>query len=90
MVDFINSTGYIGIILNNTNQYITGSETLTFLLIIIGFIALMSLGRLPLQFQSLFLMPLIIVLMAYNSSFMIIGSIFLFFISLMMAKFWFF
>jgi len=77
MVDLYNSTGIIGQIITSGNNYLTGSETFTLLIILVIFLVFALLFRIPVIYVMLLLTPLIILLMAFNTAFLIFGGIFI-------------
>ena len=74
---FINSTGIFGQVIQSGSTYLTGSETITLLILLLIIVIFTFLFRIPFEFGMLLLTPFVIVLMAFNTSFLIFGGIFL-------------
>jgi hypothetical protein len=70
---FYNSTGVIGMAIDGLTTDVTGSLTLTLGLIMIFILLIMVLLRLPFEIGIIFCMPIVLVMMAYNSSMIPIG-----------------
>mgnify|MGYP003149167858 CR=1 FL=1 len=69
---FINETGLIGLIITTATNNITGSLFLTFFLMLFLFITFGLMFRMPLELSFVLLMPLLIVITAFYSNFLII------------------
>lgn len=63
---FINETDFIGNLVLNGTYYITGSELLTYFALIITMLVFFMAFKVPLDWAILFVLPLIIVVTAYN------------------------
>ena len=87
---FINSTGIIGQIIESGSRTLTGSETLTLILILIVFVVFTLMFRLPLIIGMLILTPFIIVLMAFNSALLVFGGIYILILAGILTKMFFF
>lgn len=87
---FINESAITGQVISKLNTYVTGSETLTYVGLLLVLVGILSALKVPIEFQTLFLIPILLVLMAFNSSFMIPGGIVLFIIAVFIVKYSFF
>jgi len=88
---FINETGFIGQIVAYTTYNVTGSLFLTLLGMVMILILIAVMLRIPIEFTAIFIMPVLLVLMAYQSgTFTAIGGVFLIYIGILMAKNFFF
>jgi len=63
---FINEADFIGNLILNGTYYITGAESITYLAIIITMIVFFLSFRVPLDWAMLFVLPLMLVVTAYN------------------------
>jgi hypothetical protein len=89
MTEFINETGVIGIIIEGSVQYITGSlDSSLFLIFLI--LILMTIGfRIPIEIGLLIVFPLVLVIMSYMDSWVLIGGCMLVFFAVLIVKhFW--
>lgn len=84
-----NVTGILGQIILAGSTNLTGSETLTVFIILLAPILLALVLRIPLVVSMSLATPLVIVLMAYNTAFMLMGGIFLFMLAGVLVKMWF-
>lgn len=73
----INSSGIIGQIIIGMSTNITGSDTLTFLLILAAMVGIMAALRCPIPLMTVFITPFVIILMGYSQTFLIVGGIIL-------------
>lgn len=85
----INQTGTIGVIYNAVNYNVTGSEFLTMLLLILLCILFVALFRMPLEMSAFLVMPMLIVMMSFNSNLLAVGGAALVYIGVLIAKNWF-
>jgi hypothetical protein len=83
---FFNETGQIGMIIVTATTNITGSLFLTLLMMIIILLSISMLFRIPIEFTSIFILPLLLIFMAYSSEFLAIGGIFLIYMGIIFAK----
>jgi len=65
-MSFINEGDFIGNLVVNGTYYITGAESLTYLAIIITMLVFFMAFKVPLDWSILFILPLLIVITAYN------------------------
>jgi len=87
---FINTTGTMGKIIETASNNLTGNLTLTLFLLLIVVIVIALIFRLPFDLLSVFLVPLILIFMAYQGqSFLAIGGVFLIYLAILVAKNWF-
>jgi len=86
MVFDINSTGLIGTILIAGTESLTGSIFITLLLIYLFLMGIAMLLQIPLEFVLIVLLPITIGLMAFYSSFIGVGLLFVIFIVFIIAK----
>ena len=70
----LNATGSIAIVINSLTSNITGLDFLTYLFILIVIIVLLIAFRLPVEVIALVVSPIVIILMAYNSAFYVVGG----------------
>lgn len=89
MVDIFNSTGLMGIMIGKASTDIFGSLVITFLSVILILFLLMLVFRIPMEYSLIFILPLLIVLMAYDSTFRIIGGIIIFILAMFLTVIWF-
>jgi hypothetical protein len=71
---FINQTQIIGQVIGGLTTNITGHEYLTYLMVIILVFALCFMFRIPIEITAMLMIPLLLVLMIYDSSFRVIGG----------------
>lgn len=83
-----NGTGVLGELLCGLTNNVTGSLFFSLLLIVIGFIVIMFMFRIPLEFQGVLLLPFLLTLMAYTQEFLAIGGIVLIILSAAVARSW--
>lgn len=86
MALFLNETGFIAATLTNVSNNITGSLFLTLLLIMILFLLIAMIFRLPIEFAIVILAPLFLVFMAATSSFLAVGGVMLIYLGIIFAK----
>lgn len=75
MADLYNTTGTLGVILDAITNNITGSLFLTLFLLVVMFVLLLFVMRVPFQFQPVLLLPFLLTLMAFTGEFMLIGGL---------------
>ena len=83
---FINDTGTIGIIYNAATTNITGSEFLTLLGLIVLIIIFFTMFRIPMEMTAIFVLPLMLIFMAYSNNFFAIGGVFLIYLGFLVAR----
>lgn len=87
---FINQTGIIGNITGEITQSLTGDLYLTLLLALIFIVVMGLIFRLPFDLLSILIIPVILVLWAYQGgSFLLIGGLFFIYLAFIVAKNWF-
>ena len=86
---FYNISGLFGQVIQSGSVYLTGSETVTMLIILLVMVIFTFLFRIPFEFGMLLLTPFIIVLMAFNTAFLIWGGIFLLLEAIIMTRMFF-
>lgn len=74
MVDLFNASSEIGILLTNATNNVTGDMTLTLVSLMVIVVALFMAFRLPAELSLIMALPLIIVLMAFNATFVVVGG----------------
>jgi len=75
-MEILNSTGALGITINYITYNITGSSSLTYILILILLVALMSMFKLPVELIVVLILPMSIVFSIADSTFIpILGAI---------------
>lgn len=87
---FINETGTIGVIVQYATDTVTGSLFLTLLGIVIGLLVLCMLFRMPIEFSAIFVLPILLVGMAYFQEFVAIGGVTLIYLGIILGKNFFF
>lgn len=85
-IDSINSSGVIYQVINGMTSNTTGSDYLTVLLIVIFIILAGFILRMPFELIAILMIPLLIVLMAFDSLFTTLGVIIFIFIGVVLAK----
>ena len=65
-MSFINEGDFIGNLIVNGTYYITGAESLSYFAIIIIMLVFFMAFKVPLDWSILFILPLLIVITAYN------------------------
>lgn len=83
---FINHTGTIGIIYDAVNNNITGSEFITLLGLVMLFIIFFTMFRIPLELTAIFVLPMLLIFMAYSGNFFAIGGVFLIYLGMLVAR----
>lgn len=85
-IESLNTTGTIYQIVSGMTSTSTGSDYLTVLLIIFLLILIGIILRMNIELIAILMTPLILVLMAYDTQFMVLGIIFLIFLGIIVAK----
>lgn len=83
---FYNDTGTVGVLITYMTVNVTGSLFITLLIIVMALMSLTLLFRIPLEFSSVIILPLLLVLMAYSTEFLVYGSVTLLYLGVLMAK----
>lgn len=83
---FINETEIVGEIFLNISNNITGSIFLTGVMFLILMFVIASILRLPLELTGIFLLPIILIFMAFNTGWVAIGGIFLIYLAVVVAR----
>ena len=86
MVMFFNTTDTIGFLIVQTTQNVTGTLDLTLGLIIFFALAVMFMFKLPTELVLLFSIPLILIIMAFSSTFMTLGIIMILYFAVVFAR----
>ncbi len=81
-----NDTGTLGVIITYLTINVTGSLFMTLLIIVISLMALTMLFKIPLEFSSIIILPLLLVLMAYSTEWLAFGSVTLLYLGIILAK----
>jgi len=89
MVILYNSTNFIGVLVDGATTNISGSLFITFLSMLLILIIMMGLFRIQFEFILLFLFPFMLVLMAYDTRFQLIGGLIVFMIAMYLTMKWF-
>jgi len=89
MVILYNSTNFIGALVDSATTNISGSLFITFLSMLLILIIMMGLFRIQFEFILLFLFPFMLVLMAYDTRFQLIGGLIVFMIAMYLTMKWF-
>lgn len=85
-IAFMNETGFIAIVITDMTNNLTGSLFLTLMLIMIFFILVALLFRLPIEFAIILILPLFLVFMAATSEFLAVGGVVLIYMGIIIAK----
>ena len=83
---FLNQTGIIGQAFNGLTNNVTGSVFLTGLLILIVLMVIAFMFRLPLELTVIFLIPIILVFMAFNTGWVAVGGLIFIYIAVILAR----
>lgn len=86
---FINDSTVIGAVLSYFTSHLAGS---LFLAVMVIVIILMFFGfafRIPMEFQVVYILPLLIGLMAYSSEFLTVGGVAILYLAVVFAKMFF-
>lgn len=86
---FINASGIIGQALISGSSNLTGSEALVVFMLFLGLFVFGLMFRLPVVLVMLLTIPTVIVIMAYNATFFIIGGIYIFILAGILVKMFF-
>lgn len=83
---FINSSTTLGLILRKATINVTGDLYLTLLLLVIFIIAFAMMFKIPFELTSIFILPMLIIGMAYLGNFYSIAGILLIYLSAIITK----
>lgn len=86
MVLYLNNSGFIYAFIYYATNNVTGSLFLTLLGIILVLMAMAFAFKVPLEFTGIFILPLLLILMAFTSDFLALGGIFLIWLGVILAK----
>jgi hypothetical protein len=86
---FMNTTQFAYTAIYNMSQT-TGSFFLTLLMIVVLAMVVFALLGLSIEWSSIFILPLLLVLMAYDAAFYPAGGVFLLYMAFLLAKNFFF
>jgi hypothetical protein len=84
-----NSTGTIGEAITAFTTNIGGNIFLTLFILLLFIFLLAIVLRIPLEFGVLFLMPLLIILAAFNANFLALFGVALIYMGILFAKYYF-
>jgi len=87
---FINQTETIGTIINAGTQNLTGSLVATFFVILLFLLIIAVIFQIPLEFIAIFILPFMLVIGAFYSSFMIPIIVLFIFAAIIITKNWIF
>lgn len=82
----INETGTIGMLFKAATENTTGSAYLTGIIIVLSLIFMALAFRLPIELIAIFLIPLVIVMMAFQPSYYGLAAAVLIYLGLLFAK----
>lgn len=86
---FVDNNGTSMFLLSSINE-ITGSLFITLFFIVLVLIVMALILRIPIEFTAILVLPFLISVSAYESSFMSVTGVFLIYIALLLANnFWF-
>ena len=83
---FVNKTGTIGLLLEQSINNVTGSFYGSLFLAILFLLFICILLRIPTEYSLVLITPFILLLMSFNSSFMLIGGLFLIYLAIIFTK----
>ena len=86
MALFMNETGFIALRIIDMTNNLTGSLFLSLMIIMVFFILITLLFRLPMEASAVILLPLFLTFMAATSEFVAIGGIILMYLGVIFAK----
>ena len=86
---FLNETGIMGVILISLTDNVTGSLFLTLLLILVTILSFCFLFRIPIEWSAVIVMPLLITFATIQGEFVSILGIFLIYMGVIFAKYYF-
>lgn len=87
---FMNETGIVYAVMQGMTSNVTGSENITYLFIFFAILMICILLRIPIEFASLLVFPLVTVLVAYGKLYAIAIIILALFIGVLIVKHWLF
>lgn len=90
LMDFINMSGTIGLILAAGTQNLTGDLVATLFLILLFLIVIAFMFQIPLEFLSVLILPFCLSVGAFYSNFMIPIIVILLYVASLIAKNWLF
>lgn len=85
----LNETGIIGVALYSFTNDVTGSFFLTLLTILIFLIALCLLFRIPIEFTSLIVLPMLLVFMSIDGQFLAVVGCALIYMGVLFGRYFF-
>ena len=74
---FLNETGFLGELLFKMSQNVTGSDTLTYVILLMFILIIIVAMRVPIEVAFIFSIPLVLLLMTQNAIFLTLGGIYL-------------
>jgi len=83
---FINTTETIGIIIGTATETTTGSLFITLLIVVLLLLAIAIMFGIPLEWTTIFILPLILGYMSHYSEFIGTGAVFLIYLSIILTK----
>lgn len=85
-MDFINYNDTIGQIFMYTTMYITGSEFMTILMMILVMFTILVIFKVPIEWSVVFLMPFAIYVWAFTGQFTAFAEVMVIFLAILFAK----
>jgi len=85
MALMINEAGVFGQVYAGMNN-ITGSVFLTLLLIVMLIMAIAFLFRIPVEFTAIFILPMLLTFLAFESEFLSVTGVILIYLGILLAK----
>jgi hypothetical protein len=86
MVQFLNDSNTVGIIMNAVTYNVTGSETLTLIGVTLFLLLCFALFRVPFELGVIFILPIILIMGAYDGNFVPVVIVSLLLVGSIMAK----
>lgn len=90
MVDIINMSNTLGLVIGTGSQDVTGSLVLTLLLIMILLFAICLMFKMPIEVSGVIMLPLMLVSSSYYNNLLAPLIAFLLYFAVIIAKYWLF
>jgi hypothetical protein len=89
MALFYNSSEIIGASIDAATTNITGTQFLTLLVVMLFLVLLLAVLRVPLEYGVLLIMPVLIILAAFEGGFLALFGVVLIYMGILFAKYYF-
>lgn len=87
---WFNSSDWIWVLITSFTSNVSGSFFLTLFTLVVFLIVLMLMFRIPIEFTAIFILPFLIVLMAFTQEFLAVGGVITIYLAILLARFWIF